>query len=846
VLTLAALVAAGLVAAAPAVPGGLGDARIDAGSAIFDVATGTYRLEGGVVISRGVIRLRARSARWDPRTSTVEAVGEVLLTDATRVIAAEGVHAVMDGDFAATGVVAFLKSGPVDLTGAASAAAAGACGRNAVTARSARVEGSADGQLRLEGARVTLCDCPGGGPPSWELRAASAVIHPGERVELWWPVVWVTPRFLLLDRAVPVFLLPWISLPLGDRVSGLLAPQYTTSGYAGQVLTLPLFLTLGRSADLTLAPRYAFGRHRTEGRPDSTSGPGLSLEARATPGLGSGGRIQVDGLWDLDRAAAEANGIPGAHRLRLGMAGTWEQRLGKASELRADLDLVGDPLYTRDFTFDILEREVSSRRSAVVASHRLGPLVLEASAAWLEPVEPERPAAPVAPATALADLATLRGGLFGGRLPAFHRWPSLEATLVPLDLFGPLQLSGRTGLVRFAPWSGVTSDGGVDGIGPADRGRQGGTGIRVWEPWQREPGDRRELDGRWEAGERLAVTRLDARIELAAPFTLGERLAVRPFLEGALLGYAFDAAASSRANAWGLGGLELSTRLVRQVGAWRHVVEPRAEWRLGSSVLGRTLPAFGADAWDRAPAVPPGVEAAFAAPRAAAAAPPGAYQQGRLALETRLLEEGREVLRGEVGQELDLRRGRLAELWLAAAAGGAGPIAGEADLRLWPGQRWGGALAPTPLHPSWLDHFSEARVKLQARDGRGDSVSAGLTALGAGGSGRLTAGVDALFDPRPANLGPQAAAMAGGRLRLGPALLGYEVVLPARTSAPLCDATSARTVAPWQPQQQTATLEWDSPCQCFHAKASFSFNDCGDFGFHMSFDLGRVGASAAR
>ena len=39
------------------------------------------------------------------------------------------------------------------------------------------------GALRLEGARLTPCDCAAGAP-SWELRSESALVHPGERVEL--------------------------------------------------------------------------------------------------------------------------------------------------------------------------------------------------------------------------------------------------------------------------------------------------------------------------------------------------------------------------------------------------------------------------------------------------------------------------------------------------------------------------------------------------------------------------------------------------------------------------------------------------------------------------------------
>ncbi len=298
---LAALVAAGLLGAV-ALPGGSGDARVDAATAVYDLASGTYRLEGGVVIARGLVRLRAGSARFDPRTNVVDAAGGVLLTDASRAVAAEGIHAVLDGDFEASQVLVWLKDGPVDLSGATSAAEAGGCGRNALTARAARVAGGRSGVLTLEGARVTPCDCAGGAP-SWELRAEAAVVHPGERVVLTWPVLYVTPRFLLVDRPVPVFTFPWVSLPLGDRVTGLLAPQMGTSGPTGLTLAQPVFVTLGQSADVTVTPRWVFGRARdqvAEGKP-SARGLGGTLEGRWAPAPGAAGRLELDLLWDVDR-----------------------------------------------------------------------------------------------------------------------------------------------------------------------------------------------------------------------------------------------------------------------------------------------------------------------------------------------------------------------------------------------------------------------------------------------------------------------------------------------------------------------------------------------------------------
>ena len=131
--SLAAAVAAGLlVAAAPPPPALQGDARVDAGTVVYDLATGTYRLEGGVVIRRGLVTLRARHAAYDPRSGEVTAAGGVLLSDATRVLAADGLRAVLGGDLHATGVVAFLKDGPVDLGAVATPAEAVRAGADVI------------------------------------------------------------------------------------------------------------------------------------------------------------------------------------------------------------------------------------------------------------------------------------------------------------------------------------------------------------------------------------------------------------------------------------------------------------------------------------------------------------------------------------------------------------------------------------------------------------------------------------------------------------------------------------------------------------------------------------------
>ncbi len=830
---LVALATAGLLAAAApsAVEGG--DAKVQAATAIFDVASGTYRLEGDVVIRRGAVTLRARTATYDPRTGEVTAGGGVLLVDPVRVLSAEEVHAVIDGPIEAHQVVAYYKLRPTELGDAATVDAAARCGRNSLRAQGREVTSAGDGKLNLQEARLTLCDCLGDGSPTWELRARTATVRPGQEAVLDWPVLYVTPRFLFIDHAVPVMTLPWLTVPLASRASGLLVPVLGSTGPTGWTVGQPIFLTLGPSADLTLVPSYAFGQVPSAVRSGNASvrGPGLATEARWAPAEKAGMMLRLDLQDDLDNEAVPAAGIVGASGLRFAVGGGWSQHFSEATALRLSLDLVGDPLYVRDFNSDVRIRDATSRRSAVVLSHRTEQVSVELSAGWLQPVSGN------------GSLSKIENGLFGASLPAFQRWPSLAATLAPVALAGPLLLAGRAGATRYAPLHGVTSDGGSDGVGPADRG------------WIRNAADPFELDGRWEPGERLAVTRIDTRASLAAPLQLGW-LSVTPWVRGAALGYVFDANQGALANAWWVGGLQLSTLLSRRYGAWRHVLEPRVEWMLTSPVSGKALPAFGYDEWDRGPAQPANTTAAFVAPRYAAAAPPGRSNQMRVALATWLHAPDALLLRGEVGQEIDLGRGKLAEGYVTAVAS-RGYVTGEADVYFWTAGRMDAA--PQPPHSSWLDRFSALRLNLSVGDGRGDGIHGGLLAFGPGGSGHASAGVDALFDARPISIRPldQASSVTsagealatgtlGGQLKIGPAGFGYDVLVPARTiEVGSCKAGApARTIGPWHVQQQTGWAEWDSPCRCFKLRVSVGVNECGGIpSFKVDLDIGKIGST---
>lgn len=825
----AALLALALAAVGPDAPAAPPPLEVlEAGKLDYDVATDRGVVTGGVVLRRGAVTLRADTASYDARTGDIEASGHVLLTEPGRAVSAHAMHTVLDGPFEAHDTVAFLKDTPLDLSRCRTADEARATGRNRLTFGGPTADGTGT-QFQVDGARVTLCDC-GGGPPSWEIHASHADIVPGKRAILTWPVFYVTPRFLFVQTPVPVMALPIVYLPLSDRQSGLLMPQLSFGGPSGFGVSQPLFLTLGRSWDATVTADYLFGP--TTG---AAKGPGTSLELRWAPAEGMRGQLRLSLLHSLSHLWPQGVWEPPGWN-RLGLSGFHEQRLSDSAYLKADVGLVGDPLYLQDFTGDALLRGAEYRRSAVALTYRRDDLVLEADAAYHLPL-------------AYLDTggaARAPFGPFGWDLSTFHRLPSASATLLPIRLLGPLRLAASLGVARFAPLRGVTGDQGENGIGPGERG---------WSGAAVDPGER---DGRWTGpgaggpGERLAASRAVSRVELRAPFSLGRVVEVEPWVVGTGAAYAFEAGPGPQLDARVAGGLSLSTVVGRTfgegAGRLRHEIEPRAEWRGGTGQAGPGLPNYAYDELDVA--LPPRVVAASGdvlAQRTLSAVP-GSYSQLQLSVRNRLVAPAgplaSTVLELTLGQDLDLASGKASETW--ARAGLHLPLLQVdtvARFRAFGASAAAGTPAASP--PSRLDAFTELGASVLLVDRRGDNLHASFIALGAGGSPRVMAGLEPFFDPRPVAEAAVALGQVGVAGRLSGATFGYDAFFYGRDIAPTtCPNGKAISTAPHVYQHQ-ATLVWDSPCRCWKAGVIAVLNECDERPrFSFLIDLSALGAGA--
>ena len=285
------LVPGEVLGAQASLPAPGGTVEVEADLVTYDASRERFLLDGSVRIRRGVVLLRARTASYDPASGAVDATGDVLLTAPGRVVAAEGIHAVLDGPWEARGVVAFTKESPLDLSRDATVADAEKDGRNRLSVRAEVASGESAGgttvpPFTVEKVRLTLCDCCGGAP-SWEIRADRAVIEPGKTATLTWPVLYVTPRFLFIDEPIPVLPLPWLQVPLSGRQTGFLFPMVDIGSRTGFWMAEPFFLTLGESYDLTFTAGYAFGPSSStvdgrlaQGQDPGVQGVGGTLEFR--------------------------------------------------------------------------------------------------------------------------------------------------------------------------------------------------------------------------------------------------------------------------------------------------------------------------------------------------------------------------------------------------------------------------------------------------------------------------------------------------------------------------------------------------------------------------------------
>ena len=649
-LTLALTTASGQLPV-PASPGEIlgetvelkGDLRVETEPGVLIVA------RKNAVLRSGTSFIRADEISYNHTTQVAEARGNVLLVmrglvgfaehltlnRQTRTLTAENAN----GEGAA--FVQKENVSPEELAAQETAEQLAKVGKNAFsfTTRGLRIR--EDGAYELEDSAFTPCDCDVL-TPTWRISTSGATVKPDESATLTLPAVRV--------YGVPVLLLPWVYLPLAQRASGLLLPEITGSGLSGFQLDEPLFLTLGRSYDLTLSPGYAFGTEPASPTQGSlgVKGPRLSTELRYVPLADSEGHPAMEGrLWmqliyDLkpERDPLNYNVLAPGAPLR-GPRG-WgllehRQKLGNDFFARADVKLFSDGFLFADTTNNSgFARSYYYVPSTATVYHRGTDDYAGLALAYRQDIRWGYPLLGDAP-----------------RPPVFQELPTLRYALPTVPLLGPLTGGVEVELSRLSPLDGLLGDEGTDGV--------------YWPLLPDEDGT--QGNGRVDPGERQARTRLDVMPRVNATFDLGGVLRLTPYLAVRESLYLYEATREANHRAYGMVGAYVDTELSRVFGeganAIRHSILPSVEVRAVPHVFGQGSP----QVYDEVDA----------------AVPENGFFQAQVALRQKLLARAgtgtRELGRFDVVQGVDFLERRLGETSGRILAV-LGPVTAEARGRL--------------------------------------------------------------------------------------------------------------------------------------------------------------------
>jgi LPS-assembly protein len=496
---------------------------------------------GHTVLRSGQVLVRADEITYDQSKEVAVARGNVMLVSGLMAAVADEVTVdVKSYEANVKGGLFMQKRGvtPEALLAAETPQQLRDLGETPVLMSGTRIKRTGPDSFQLDGLAFAPCLCEPG-TPSWRLEASSATVDLGDHATLTWPVVYV--------QSVPVFALPWLYLPLAERRTGLLVPRPTFSGLNGFSFEQPVFVTLGRSYDLTLTPAFylgssegevtrvdaATGESFTRSEPARTGirGPRLLTEFRYTPSVGTEGRATLGLLYDFQPVRNPVTGdffgnaarelIREPRGLRGEASLQHRQDLGGGFHDRIDAFFVSDGFYTRDITADIVARENQYLRSTGVLFHRgddhwAGVEVgLRQDIRWGYRL--------------LGDNAEPVGALLDKPItPAprtIHELPSLTWSLPERPLFGRLIGGLKLEFTRLSPLRSLFGDEGEDGRYDPDRllVAPNPTGVeRDLDPTQG--------NGLFDGSDREARDRLDLFPRLSASYSLGDFARLTPGL----------------------------------------------------------------------------------------------------------------------------------------------------------------------------------------------------------------------------------------------------------------------------------------------------------------------------
>ncbi|HVO29922.1 MAG TPA: hypothetical protein VMV18_04265, partial [bacterium] len=292
---------------------------------------------GGVDVEAPGIHANADRIVYDAATNMMEVSGGVHLE-----LDADGEHASMTAGSASVDLK--TRAGVLrdaTLTGAG------------MTLKGARIVRTESGRYRIDQAEFTPCQCADG-KPSWEITASRVSAKPDG--------VGILQGGVLRAKGIPIFFLPIGFAPASaERASGFLSPQFAQTGNDGVIVSLPFYLAIARSWDLTVDPGY-----------NQERGPFAGGTLRLSNSAGGG---ELDAVYHSDRRVKnDAVTFPG--RPELYSPDRWytndrlTERLSGSDVAKVRVEVASDDRYGFDFGPTLLERSRPDYESNVAIEHR--------------------------------------------------------------------------------------------------------------------------------------------------------------------------------------------------------------------------------------------------------------------------------------------------------------------------------------------------------------------------------------------------------------------------------------------------------------------------------------------
>ncbi|MBU1274783.1 MAG: LPS assembly protein LptD [Proteobacteria bacterium] len=314
-----------------------GPVDVRADKVFYNEKTATYSAEGEVEITRGETHLMADRVSLNANTLVAEARGRVRLSSPAQVITGKSMLVDLNNN---TGKIydgrIFIKTNNYYISG----------GEIAKTGKDT---------YHIQNGAFTTCE---GNNPAWQVT--------GEDMKVTVEGYGTVKNGAFRVKGMPILWSPYLVFPAKvKRQSGMLSPQFGQTQRDGFSFSLPYYQTLGEDQDMTLVLNYY-----------SKRGLDVGLEYRYALDENSKGMFMIDYMpHDSNGQALFDEGENAqVYHSRYWFRGMADQKLFNGNmELKANIDIVSDQDYLREFTFGYSGYNASDRRLAEWFGRNLDP-----------------------------------------------------------------------------------------------------------------------------------------------------------------------------------------------------------------------------------------------------------------------------------------------------------------------------------------------------------------------------------------------------------------------------------------------------------------------------------------